>query len=103
MRLETEMSDRKIMVRTFKLGTHDERARKIGEEALEVYAAFAQYDEKVKKGNTVGAAQKAIDLMTEIGDVITAAVNFAEALGINAQVAVEFAEQKNRKRGRYYE
>ena len=81
----------KICVRTFDLGTSEEKARKVCEEAMEFYASheFAQM------------CDNKYPLMQEIGDLLTIVVNYCAAEGIDAQQCVDLAETKNILRGRY--
>ena len=77
-----------IEINTFELGTDSERAEKVVEEANELRDAFYMGCDEY-------------DLMMEIGDVITIAVNFAAALGIDVQGCIDMVETKNIIRGRY--
>lgn len=82
------MKYKRLFVHTFELGTDSERAEKVVEEAHELCDAFyMNCDEN--------------ELMMEIGDVITIAVNFATALGIDVQRCIDMVEAKNIIRGRY--
>ena len=80
----------KISVKTFNLGSSEEKARKVCEEAVEFYAAhYCQ--------GTRGTEE----LMMEIGDLFTILANYCSAKGIEAQHCVDLAETKNILRGRY--
>lgn len=86
-----------IEVCTFNLGNNEEKARKVCEEAVEFFGEHRMYD---ICGN--GCNNNMIEpLMLEIGDVITAIVNYAAANGIDVQKCVDYAETKNVIRGRY--
>lgn len=94
----------RIEVRPFKRGDLEEAARKVCEEATEVYGAFSvvvKFTEFDGMESTLHQTLRNVDLMTEIGDVITAAVNLCERLGIEAQDCVELAQTKNLIRGYY--
>lgn len=81
----------KITVNTFDLGTAEDKARKVCEEAVEFYAAHTL--------NTM--ADDRTCLMQEIGDLFTILMNYCAAEGIDAQYCVDLAETKNIIRGRY--
>ena len=84
----------RIEILTFELGDDEERARKVCEEATEMYAAYREYHDFNDLDNYD-------ELCLEIGDVITAAVNFATAFGIDVQRCIDMVETKNIIRGRY--
>lgn len=88
---ETRMT---ITVRPFDMGTDDDKAKKVLEEASEVRGAF-QY-EGAHSGST----------LYEIADTITACVNLAHALGYtdaDVQEKLNMVETGNEKKGRYHE
>lgn len=82
----------RIEVSTFDLGTSEEKARKVCEEAMEFYAEHAQRNDCTWNNSP---------LLMEIGDVFTALANYCAANGIDAQYCVDLAETKNTLRGRY--
>lgn len=72
------------------MGTNEEKARKVCEEAMEFYAEY-----RVSKISGI------YPLMLEIGDVFTALANFCAANDIDVQECVDLVETKNVIRGRY--
>lgn len=80
----------RIEVNTFDMGTNEEKARKVCEEAMEFYAEY-----RVSKISGI------YPLMLEIGDVFTALANFCAANDIDVQECVDLVETKNVIRGRY--
>lgn len=82
----------KFEVNTFNLGTKDEKARKVCEEAVEFYAAHYMHLNK---------DTEMYELRMEIGDVITALANYCADMGISLQTCIDLAETKNIIRGRY--
>ena len=82
------------MVRTFDMGTRDEKARKVMEECAEFFGEHTtcmRHDEDCLS----------LDLCMEIGDVLTALLNYCDSLNMDAQSCVDMAYKKNRARGRY--
>lgn len=80
----------RIEVRTFDLGTTEEKARKVCEEAMEFYAE-----------HSVGKVCGIYPLLLEIGDVFTALANYCAARDIDPQECIDLVEVKNITRGRY--
>lgn len=80
----------KISVKTFNVGTSEEKARKVCEEAFEFYAAHYSVEQRGKE-----------ELMMEIGDLFTILMNYCAANKIDAQYCVDLAEVKNLFRGMY--
>ena len=80
----------KIEIRTFDLGTDEDKARKVCEEAMEFYAE-----------HSCSRIAGIYPLMLEIGDVLTALANYCAARGIDAQECIDLVETKNIIRGRY--
>lgn len=83
-----------ISFNPFDMDSLDEKARKVCEEATEFYAEHHECLENGTIGVTIG-------LFNEIGDVLTAMLNYCNAAGIDPQQCIDMAEQKNRMRGRY--
>ncbi len=81
------MIDTTITVRTFRVGTDKECARKLPEEAAEAFSAW--------EGGHVGS------LADELADVVQAACNLSARYGIDMEDAMRRCEQRNRERGRY--
>lgn len=87
-----------ISFNPFDMGTLDDKARKVCEEATEFYGE-----------HFVTVSVLALDvhsangdfLRYEIGDVLTAMLNYCNAAGIDPQQCIDMVEQKNRNRGRY--
>lgn len=94
----------KVEVRTFEKGTLEEAARKVCEEAVEFYGAYS-IEIKCEGCDTnetlLSETVRDIDLMVEIGDVITAVFNFCNRLEIEPQDCVDLAQTKNLIRGYY--
>ena len=84
-----------ISVNPFDMGTLDEKARKVCEEAMEFYA---EHHECWAYGLT-GNKRRA--LFYEIGDVLTAMLNYCNAEEIDPQQCINMVEEKNKMRGRY--
>ena len=80
----------RIEIRTFDMGTTEEKARKVCEEAMEFFAEH-------QCSHIVGT----YPLMLEIGDVFTALANYCQSRGIDAQECIDLVETKNITRGRY--
>ena len=87
-----------ISFNPFDMGTLDDKARKVCEEAMEFYAehfvtvSVLALDVHSTKGDC---------LRYEIGDVLTAMLNYCASLGIDPQECIDKVEEKNRNRGRY--
>ena len=102
------MSEIKLAVRTFRMGTDKESAIKVLEEASEVRAAWQETDgcgssEQCRKclledGVTCFGY---IEFADELADVIQAACNLADRYGIDLLAAMGRCEERNVKRGRY--
>ena len=92
------MSAMQITFNPFDMGTSDDKARKVCEEAMEFYAehfvtvSVLALNLHGKEGNF---------LRYEIGDVLTAILNYCAAEHIDPQECIDKVEQKNRNRGRY--
>jgi phosphoribosyl-ATP pyrophosphohydrolase len=84
----------KISFNPFDMDSLDDKARKVCEEATEFYAEHHECLENGTIGVTIG-------LFNEIGDVLTATLNYCNAAGIDPQQCIDLAEEKNRNRGRY--
>lgn len=87
------MSEIKLNIRTFKIDTLKENAKKVQEEAGEAFAEYVILQERPDRSTT--------RLADEIADVIQASCNLAARYGIDLQAAMERCEQRNRERGRY--
>lgn len=87
-------STMQISFNPFDMDNIDDKARKVCEEATEFYAEHHECFEYGTIGVTIG-------LLNEIGDVLTAMLNYCNAAGIDPQRCIDMAEQKNRMRGRY--
>lgn len=82
-----------IKVNPFTIDSEEMTFRKIYEELCEL--------SEVRK-DLIFKGPKAEDtLKMEIGDLLTAIVNWCEWIGLDPQECVELAEAKNRMRGRY--
>ena len=90
-----QTSDMQIRFNPFDMGTSEDKARKVCEEAMEFYA---EHHECWSYGLT-GNGRKA--LFYEIGDVLTAILNYCAAERIDPQQCIDRVERKNRNRGRY--
>jgi len=87
------MSNIKLSINTFLLGTSKDAAKKLPEEAAEAFAEFIILEETEQQDTT--------RLADEIADTIQACVNLANRYGIDLQAAMERCEKRNRERGRY--
>ena len=87
------MSNIKLSINTFLLGTSKDAAKKLPEEAAEAFAEFIILEETEQQDTT--------RLADEIADTIQACVNLADRYGIDLQAAMERCEKRNRERGRY--
>jgi len=87
------MSNIKLSINTFLLGTSKDAAKKLPEEAAEAFAEFIILEETEQQDTT--------RLADEIADTIQAACNLADRYGIDLQAAMERCEKRNRERGRY--
>lgn len=73
-----------------------EQAKKVLEEAAEVYAAWQEWNE----GGMLYSDR--VNIAEECADLITATCNLLAALGVqDVREALALCELKNRKRGRY--
>ena len=81
-----------VYIDPFSLGSVEDSARKVCEEAMEMYAAHSMEFE-------LGDGMK--PLMLEIGDVITATANYCHKRGIDLQQCVNLSFAKNSARGYY--
>ena len=95
------MSETKLTVRPFLLGSDKEAALKPLEEAAEVYGAWQVYETTHESNNTIMDAWLVQDIADEIADVIQAASNLAFRYGIDLQDAMDRCERRNIARGRY--
>ena len=88
------------MVRVFDGVKPDkEQAKKVLEEAAEVFGAWQAYDDR---GNPFSGSAEERNLLAEIADVIQASLNLAASLGCTSLAAQMLAcEKRNRERGRY--
>ena len=88
------------MVRVFDGVKPDkEHAKKVLEEAAEVFGAWQAYDDR---GNPFSGSAEERNLLAEIADVIQASLNLAASLGCTSLAAQMLAcEKRNRERGRY--
>lgn len=96
------MSEIKLTVRTFRMGTDKEAALKPLEEASEVRAAWQEYDRWL--GIDISEKYRIEErtmLANEIADCIQACVNLADRYGIDLPAAMERCEERNRRRRRY--
>ena len=80
-----------------------EQALKIGEECMEVYSAWEDYESKCTNPLRLDEIIIARDLLLdECADVLQAIANMVAALGVsNFTLYVEACERRNRERGRY--
>lgn len=76
-----------LCIDTFDLGTSEQKARKVCEEATEFFAEHAY-----------GSLE---NLCMEVGDVYTAITNYCAQRGIDPQYCIDLANAKNIIRGRY--
>lgn len=84
-----------VSVRTFRMGTDKECARKVPEEAAEAFAEWVIMTE-TEQGESSDHR-----LPDELADCITACCNLAARYGIDLQAAIDRVEGSNRERGRY--
>ena len=87
------MSNIKLSINTFLLGTSKDAAKKLPEEAAEAFAEFIILEETEQQDTT--------RLADEIADCIQACVNLADRYNLDLHAAVERCEKRNRERGRY--
>lgn len=95
------MSETKLTVRPFLMGSDKEAALKPLEEAAEVYGAWQVYDTTHESDNQIMDAWLIQDIADELADVIQAASNLAFRYGIDLQAAMDRCERRNLARGRY--
>ena len=93
------MSEVKLTVRTFRMGTDKETSLKPLEEAAEVFGAWQMLD--VGLENDLNTDDERRWLADEIADCIQACCNLAERYNLDLQAAMELCEKRNRERGRY--
>ena len=93
---KNQTSAMQISFNPFDMGTPDDKARKVCEEATEFYAEHFM----VSNLGLFGSDQTRF-LRYEIGDVLTAMLNYCTSLGIDPQLCIDMVEEKNRNRGRY--
>ena len=87
------MSNIKLSINTFLLGTSKDAAKKLPEEAAEAFAEFIILEETEQQDTT--------RLADEIADTIQAACNLADRYNLDLHAAMERCEERNRERGRY--
>ena len=99
----SDMSEYKLTVHPFVMGTLKESAVKVLEEASEVRESWQVLDREYARANDEKTYMPALrtHLADEIADVIQAACNLADRYGLNIEVAMERCETRNRDRGRY--
>lgn len=92
-----------LAVRTFRVGTDKEAARKPSEEAVEVYAAWELMgrEEADQHSSQFDKTLAVMGLADELADCITACCNLAARYDLDLQAALDRVEQRNRERGRY--
>lgn len=100
------MSEIKLAVHPFRMGTDKEAALKPLEEASEVRAAWAEIDgcgspSQCQACEVRDHCEAPFELADEIADCIQACVNLADRYGIDLGAALARVEAKNRERGRY--
>ncbi len=100
------MSEIKLTVRPFEMGTEKEAALKPLEEASEAYSAWQEIDgcgspEQCRNCDLPNPCESIFALADEIADTIQASCNLAARYGIDLQAAMERCERRNRGRGRY--
>jgi hypothetical protein len=80
-----------------------EQVVKIGEECMEVYSAWEDYEFRCANPSRLDEIVIARDLLLdECADVLQAIANMVAALGVkNFTLYVEACERRNRERGRY--
>lgn len=104
------MSEIKLTVHPFEMGTPKEAAVKVLEEAAESFAEYqctaycmsCQFrcaNCEADRGH--GRCAYKHNLANELADVIQAACNLAARYGLDLGAAMERCEQRNRVRGRY--
>ena len=84
-----------VSVRTFRMGTDKEAARKVVEEAAEAFAEWV-----IMTDHPMGESGYH-RLHDELADCITACCNLAARYDIDLQAAIDRVEGSNRERGRY--
>ena len=99
------MSETKLTVHTFRMGTDKEAALKPLEEAAEVFAAWQDVDccgspSQCRDCEVKDGCSALFDLADELADCVQACVNLAGRYDIDLQAAMERCEQRNRERGR---
>ena len=101
------MSETKLTVHTFRMGTDKEAALKPLEEAAEVFGAWQLVEQCEQTGPGVCDCKRYADgcavkdnLADEIADCIQACVNLADRYDIDLQAAMERCEERNQERGR---
>lgn len=87
------MSNIKLSINTFLLGTSKDAAKKLPEEAAEAFAEFIILEETEQQDTT--------RLADEIADVIQAACNLAARYDIDIDSAMKRCTERNLARGRY--
>lgn len=92
---QEQTSAMQIGFNPFDMGTSDDKARKVCEEAMEFYA---EHHECWSYGLTGNGRRS---LFYEIGDVLTAILNYCAAEHIDPQRCIDRVEERNRNRGRY--
>lgn len=100
------MSEIKLIVRPFAMGTEKEAALKPLEEASEVRAAWQKIDEcgipeQCRDCDLHNTCEAIFALADEIADTIQASCNLAARYGIDLRAAMWRCERRNRERGRY--
>lgn len=91
-----------LVVHPFKRDTDKDAARKPGEEAMEVYAAWELLQRTTNEFRGITLIRLALmDLADELADCITACVNLADRYDLNLSAALSRVERHNRQRGRY--
>jgi NTP pyrophosphatase (non-canonical NTP hydrolase) len=94
------MSETKLTVHTFRMGTDKEAALKPLEEAAEVFGAWQALDGSTCDGQFDPDYELLPLLADEIADCIQACVNLAGRYDIDLQDAMVRCEERNRARGR---
>lgn len=97
------MSEYKLTVHPFTMGTLKESAVKVLEEAAESFGSWQVLDLENARANDEKSYMPALrtHLADEIADVVQAACNLADRYGLNIEAAMERCEIRNRERGRY--
>lgn len=88
-------------VHTFVGGTPEQTARKVCEEANEFYAEHIKVAIYANLGDDAGEQTAKMQMMHELGDIITAVANYCSMCNIDLQECVDLAETANILRGRY--